>query len=181
MRTVIVITLLLSFGLYANSIQETCEASLLHYFGSEAKLKFSYFPIPPALKLGIEQTARQRFFKDKIYYWKISDHDSTVALAALDNVMGKAMPITILVIFDKQGRILKSEIVKYRESIGGEVSNSRWLKQFIGLSQADFLDPKTRIDGISGATISVQSVSKGVKKLSLLFSEIKKHAQELNN
>lgn len=180
MKPVFVMALMLSTGLYANSIQEASEATLSNYFGSNATLRFSYFPIPPEIKRGVEQAAEQRFFKDKIYYWTISDGDSMVGLAALDNVMGKAMPITILVIFDNEGIILKSEIVKYREAIGGEVSNKRWLKQFIGLSQTDLLDPKTRIDGISGATISVKSVSKGFKKLTLLFPEIKKHAQDLN-
>lgn len=165
--------------LYGNSIQEACETTLSNYFGLEANLEFAYFPIPPDIKLEVEKTAKQRFFKDKIYYWVISKDDSSIALATLDNVMGKAMPITLLVIFDNEGTILKSEVIKYREAIGGEISNPRWLKQFSGLNQTDLLDPKTRIDGISGATISVKSVSKGFKKLSLLFPEIKKHAQDL--
>ena len=181
MRAILVLAVLFSSGLHAASIQETCEKSLKQYFGNDAGLKFSSFPIPPDIKLSVEQASKQRFFKDKIYYWSISVNDSTVALAALDNVMGKAMPISIFVIFDEEGLILKSEIVKYREAIGGEVVNSRWLKQFIGLNQADLVDPNTRIDGISGATISVKAVTKGFKKLSLLFPDIKKHSLDLDN
>lgn len=175
MKPVFITLLLLVTQLYANNIQANSERSLNQYFGDEAIIEFSYFEIPAAEKGEIEQASHQHFFRDKIHYWSISKNDSLVGIAALDNVMGKAMPITFLVIFDMSGVILKSDIIRYRESIGGEVSNPRWLKQFTGLDQQDIIDPKIRIDGISGATISVKSISKGIKKLSLLFPSLKAH------
>jgi len=165
--------LLMASCLQGASIRTSSEERLVQHFGQEASYEFSYFLIPADLKTKIEQTTRQHFFKDKVYYWKVTRRDSTVGFAILDNVMGKAMPITFLVIFDDQGRVLSSDIIKYREAIGGEVSNPRWLKQFSNMEQKDFLDPHLRVDGISGATISVNSVSKGIMKLGLLFPEIK--------
>ncbi len=176
MRLVVAIVLLLSPWLYSDSIQKTSELMLSQYFGNEVKTVFSYFVIPPELKNRVEHNAKQRFFKDKIYYWKISNSDSTIGFALLDNVMGKAMPITLLVVFDANGHTINTDIIKYRESIGGEVSNPRWLKQFNGLSQREIMDPNIRIDGISGATISVNAVSKGIKKLCLLFPDVKKYS-----
>jgi len=59
--------------------------------------------------------------------------------------------------------------VKYREEHGGAVTNSDWNKQFVGMNRdSDF----TEIDGISGATISVNAIKKGVQKLTLLFNHI---------
>ena len=176
MKLICSFILLASSWLYAESIQERVELSLQSNFGKNIEFSFSYLELTPEIKREIENASQQRFFRDKIYYWSIIRNDSTVAIAALDNVMGKAMPITVLVIFEPSGAILKAEIVKYRESIGGEVSNANWLIQFAGLHQDEFNDPNTRIDGISGATISVKAVSKGIKKMSLLYPIIKTHA-----
>jgi Na+-transporting NADH:ubiquinone oxidoreductase subunit NqrC len=48
----------------------------------------------------------------------------------------------------------------YRENYGGEIGSKRWLKQFIGMTE-----PKNYVDGISGATISVNSMKYSINKL----------------
>ena len=53
----------------------------------------------------------------------------------------------------------------YRESHGGEVGSKRWLKQFIGVSSKKYLEYQDDIVGISGATISVKSMTNEVNKL----------------
>jgi Na+-translocating ferredoxin:NAD+ oxidoreductase RnfG subunit len=53
----------------------------------------------------------------------------------------------------------------YREEYGGEIGSSRWLRQFNGLSGTDRVSPKTNIDAISGATISVRSMTRSVDNL----------------
>ena len=83
------------------------------------------------------------------------------------------MPITFLVVFTTDGEIRYTQIVKYREPYGGEISSLSWTSQFMGMSnESEFKMGKT-IDGISGATISTHSVTKGIHKLSLLFPYIK--------
>lgn len=166
---------MLSSSLIAESIKDDAERKIVHFFGTEVDLEFDAYSIPEAIKQTVEQNSNQRFFRDKVYYWTVLKKDSTVAIAVLDNVLGKAMPITFMIIFDGSGAILNAHIIKYRESIGGEVSNPAWLNQFNGFNQTDFANSKAKVDGISGATISVRSVSKGFKKLSLLFPEIKLH------
>ena len=102
------------------------------------------------------------------------ESDSIRAIGLMDNVLGKSLPITFLVLFDLKGTIIKSSIVKYREPYGGGVSNSNWNTQFEGKNFKSSFDVGDDIQGISGATISVNSVSKGIKKLTILFNEINK-------
>ena len=83
------------------------------------------------------------------------------------------MPITFLVIFDSKGSILNSHVVKYREPYGGEISSPKWMNQFKGRNASSRFVVGNDIDGISGATISVYSMSAGIMKLSLLFPKIK--------
>ena len=82
----------------------------------------------------------------------------------MDNVKGKLQPITYAVFFDSESKVQKSHIIKYREPIGGEVSNRHWLKQFIGKSSSSGYKIGSDVDGISGATISVNAVTRGIHR-----------------
>ena len=53
----------------------------------------------------------------------------------------------------------------YREDYGGEIGSKRWLKQFIGKTQNDELRYGDNIAAISGATISVQVMTKAMNDL----------------
>ena len=53
----------------------------------------------------------------------------------------------------------------YREDHGGEVGSKRWLKQFTGATTSKTLIYQEDIVGISGATISVKSMTNEVNKL----------------
>jgi len=165
--------ILLFSPLAASSIKSKAETSLRSFFGASATLKRSTFQIPPSIKTSIEKTVRQRFFRNEVYFWKIELQDGSRAFAILDNVYGKAMPITFLVAFDKQGTVLHSTIVKYREAIGGMVRAAKWQHQFVGRNAESGFAIGKDIDAISGATISTHAVAKGIKKLSLLFQSIK--------
>ena len=89
-------------------------------------------------------------------------------MAILDNVLGKSLPITYLTCFNMDGQLINAHIVKYREDYGYEVGNKRWLNQFIGLDvNSDFIIGKN-IDGISGATISVNSVTRGINRSAII-------------
>ena len=52
----------------------------------------------------------------------------------------------------------------YRESRGGEVARRSFVEQFEGKSVADPIDKNRDIINIQGATMSVDSLSIGVKK-----------------
>jgi Na+-translocating ferredoxin:NAD+ oxidoreductase RnfG subunit len=83
------------------------------------------------------------------------------------------MPITFRVIFDLDGKIIRSEIVKYREQYGGGVSSDQWNEQFKSKDANSSFNIGSDIAAISGATISVNSVTKGIHKLTLIFNSIK--------
>ncbi len=70
------------------------------------------------------------------------------------------------------GKILNIEIIKYRESYGGAIQERNWLNQFRGKGIDSQFKIGKEISSISGATISVNSVTTGIKKLSMLYSFI---------
>lgn len=88
------------------------------------------------------------------------------------------MPITFLVILHNSGKINAVRIIKYREAYGGSISNTGWLNQFTGKNAKSGYEAGKDIDAISGATISVNALAKGIKKLVLLFPYIQKNITE---
>ncbi len=159
--------------LVAGGIKDEVEKEISNLFDEEVEIKIQKVLIPPVIKNKIEIECRQRFFREEVYLWKILKSDSVFAYAILDNVFGKSLPITFLVVFNGDGKIISSSIIKYREPYGGGIVNLNWNDQFVGKDRNSDFEVGEDIQGISGATISVNSVTKGINKQCLLISEIK--------
>ncbi len=169
----LIVFILLSITICPSELKERSDEIIKSVFGTEAEAKFVKWDIPADKKKRIEAEAGQRFFKDFIYAYIISEGDSMKGVAFIDNVYGKSMPITFITLFNSTGEIIKTEILKYREQYGGGVSDPSWNKQFEGKDSKSSYRVGSEIQAITGATISVHSVSKGVNKLALLFPVFK--------
>ena len=119
-----------------------------------------------------KKVVNQKFFREEVNIWKIQNSKNTNYYAILDNVKGKSMPITFLAIFDDTGNVFDVSVIKYREAYGGEIGNKNWLKQFYGYTDTSNYRVGDGIHAISGATISVHSISKGIHKLTLIINDI---------
>tara|TARA_A100001011_G_scaffold400667_2_gene517375 strand:- start:4178 stop:4753 length:576 start_codon:yes stop_codon:yes gene_type:complete len=176
MKKIFNILFILSF-LYSSEIKERTIDSIKSFFNEEIEIFDKKFKIPKKTKNEIQNKIKQNFFRDQIFYWIIKKNKQEIGYALLDNSIGKSMPITYLVIFNANQEIIHSEIIKYRESYGGEVSGKSWLNQFNGMTRDSLYTFPKDIAGISGATISVRSVTKGFSKLSLLLPYIIKQSK----
>jgi len=158
---------------FGQEIKERTETIMRESFGKDVNFTFWKYDLPPNTKRKIENTVKQKFFSDWLYVYRISVKDSAIAIGFLDNVIGKSMPITFFVLLDVEGNIISTNIIKYREPYGGAVSNDNWNEQFTGKSSGSDFTVGKSVNGISGATISVNSVTKGIRKIALLYEEIK--------
>ena len=152
------------FSILTAGLREETESLIYDHYGDSVSVLFKKMPIPPEIKSMAEKNARLHFMLNQIYVWEIFQKDSLVGLAYLDNVKGKSQPITYAVFYDLNGNVIDSHIIKYREHIGGEVANRHWLKQFLGKSTNSDYQVGKNIDGISGATISVNAVTRGIHR-----------------
>ncbi len=76
------------------------------------------------------------------------------------------------VYYDQKMVIKAVRILQYREDYGGEIGSKRWLRQFEGKNSKSAITIDTDIQGISGATISYLALTKGVKSITQLMSEL---------
>lgn len=75
------------------------------------------------------------------------------------NKTGKELPITVGVIVE-QNVIRNLRVLTYRENRGGEVSTPAFTDQFGGVALTTTGTLDANIDGISGATLSVQALTR---------------------
>jgi hypothetical protein len=107
--------------------------------------------------------ARDSLLLDGKTVYRLRRAGALVGFARVRDVRGKDQPITCLVALDSTLQLLDIDILVYRESYGGEVAYESWRKQFRGRGPADTLAVGRSIRGISGATISVNAVTAGVR------------------
>jgi len=98
----------------------------------------------------------------RVRYWQEGARTAWI----LDEI-GKEQPITTGIIVENN-KIVAMQVLAYRESRGGEVQQDFFTKQFkeARLTENDKLNKK--IDGITGATLSVWALQK-MARLALLF------------
>ncbi len=108
-------------------------------------------------------------------FFRIHSNDQFLGYGYIGNAPSKASTFDYLILFDSDFIITKSKVLIYREEYGGEISSKRWLKQFIGKTpNSQELYYNRDIIPISGATISVQAMTKAMNDLLKSISYLQK-------
>lgn len=132
-------------------------------------------PVEPKI-LWLNQTLKKRaetildhpYHGLRVRYWQSGSRTAWV----LDEI-GKEQPITTGIIVEN-GKILSVDVLAYRESRGAEVQQSFFTRQFQGVSLTSNDKLSKKIDGITGATLSVWALQK-VARLALMFDAEKEN------
>ncbi len=97
--------------------------------------------------------------------------DKIDGYAMVHNTIGKHKHMTYMVGVDAQGFCTDVELLVFRESKGSEVGRKRFNVQYEGKTVLDPIRINKDIINISGATMSVRSISAGVKRVLVLIDE----------
>lgn len=125
---------------------------------------------------GIEEAARMTFegkHADEITVYVAREQNNAVGYAFEDTVMGKWGLIHYLVGLDTGGAVFHVTILDYQEIRGRPIAKRRFLRQYEGKTTLDPLQLYKDIDGITGATISSNSLTEGVRKILYIYEFIK--------
>ncbi|RLD28968.1 MAG: FMN-binding protein [Bacteroidetes bacterium] len=149
--------LFLSFGLPKN-IQKKVDKTIKSAFKIDT-FTLNTIRIPSEIITTLPST----FNNNGLY--KIISEDTFLGYAYIAKAPSRDDNFDYLVLFDKNLIIVKAKVLIYREDYGGEIGSRRWLKQFIGKTKDDVLNYGDNIAAISGATISVRSMTIGINTL----------------
>jgi len=102
----------------------------------------------------IKKILSHSYRKKRIRYWRGNNKSVWI----LEEI-GKEKPITLGIVIEKQ-QIIQLTVLVYREKRGDEVRHRFFTKQFDNAKLKKDLHLDRYIDGISGATLSVQALQK---------------------
>lgn len=146
----------LSVGLPKN-IQKKVDKAIIETFQTETFSLNIVTITPEVLKI-----LPSNFGSDNLF--EITNSSTLLGYAYVSKAPSKTDDFDYLVLLGPELIVLKAKILIYREDYGGEIGSKRWLKQFIGKTPNNELRYQDNIMAISGATISVRSMTNAMNE-----------------
>ena len=122
-------------------------------------------------KSTVEQRIGWKFPEDSFDLYIGETGDKVDGYAMIHNTIGKYKPMTYMVGVDPKGNCTDVELLVFRDAKGSEVGKKRFNSQYDGKTVSDPIRINKDIINISGATMSVRSMSAGVKRVLVLVDE----------
>jgi FMN-binding domain len=119
----------------------------------------------------IEQRIGWKFPEEAFELYIGETGDKIDGYAMIHNTIGKHKHMTYMVGVDTKGACSDVELLVFREAKGSEVRRKRFNSQYEGKTVDDPIRINKDIINISGATMSVRSLSAGVKRVLVLVDE----------
>jgi len=122
-------------------------------------------------KDAIEQRIGWKFPEESFELYIGETGDRIDGYAMVHNTIGKHKHMTYMVGVDNRGACTDVELLVFREAKGSEVRRKRFNAQYEGKTVSDPIRINKDIINITGATMSVRSISAGVKRVLVLVDE----------
>lgn len=127
--------------------------------------------LTPEKKELIEQRIGWKFPEESFELYIGETGDKVDGYAMIHNTIGKYKHMTYMVGVDPKGTCTDVELLVFRDAKGSEVGKKRFNSQYDGRTVSDPIRINKDIINISGATMSVRSMSAGVKRVLVLVDE----------
>lgn len=140
-------------------------------FPKSEHIKKDLLRVPADRKLAIEERIGWKFPEDSFEVYIGETGTQVDGYALVQNTIGKHKPMTYMVGVDNRGYISNIELLVFREARGSEVRQKRFNSQYEGKTVLDPVRINRDIINISGATMSVRSMTAGIKRVLVLVDE----------
>jgi H+/Na+-translocating ferredoxin:NAD+ oxidoreductase subunit G len=140
-------------------------------FPKSQQVRTEELRLTPDQKARIQEKIGWKFPEESFRAFKAESNGKVDGYAVVQETIGKHRPITYIVGVTTDGKVSDVEILVYRESKGSEVRMKRFNSQYEGKTPLDPIRINKDIINITGATMSVRSVSAGVKRALVLVDE----------
>ena len=156
----------------------TEEQALKILFPTAQKIHPEELRLTPEQKIRIQDQIGWKFPEESFKAFTAQSNGTVDGYAVIQETIGKHRPITYIVGVSPEGKVFDVEIMVYRESKGSEVRRKRFNAQYEGKTAQDPIRINKDIINITGATMSVRSVSAGVKRALVLVDEFYLHKNQ---
>ena len=140
-------------------------------FPKSERIKKELLRIPTDKKMTIEERIGWKFPEDAFDVYIGETGTQVDGYALVQHTIGKHKPMTYMVGVDARGHVSNVELLVFREARGSEVRTKRFNVQYEGKTVLDPVRINKDIINISGATMSVRSMTAGIKRVLVLIDE----------
>ena len=140
-------------------------------FPKSERVKKELLRVPMDKKLVIEERIGWKFPEESFEVYIGETGSQIDGYALVQNTIGKHKPMTYMVGVDARGHVSNIELLVFREARGSEVRTKRFNVQYEGKTVLDPVRINKDILNISGATMSVRSMTAGIKRVLVLVDE----------
>lgn len=147
------------------------EEALTLVFPTSKKIRKELLRLTAQQKELIESRIGWKFPEESFEVYIGETGDKLDGYAMIHHTIGKHKPMTYMVGVDPKGHVRNVELMVFREARGSEVGRKRFNYQYEGKTVLDPVRINKDIINISGATMSVRSMSAGVKRVLVLIDE----------
>ena len=149
----------------------TEEDAIKLMFPKSERIRRHMLNLHPDQKKKVEERIGWRFPEESFDMYVGETGGKVDGYALVQNTIGKHKPMTYMVGVDDNGAVTNVELLVFREARGSEVRMKRFNSQYEGKTVLDPVRINKDIINISGATMSVRSISAGVKRMLVLVDE----------
>jgi hypothetical protein len=149
----------------------TEEEALKLMFPKSERIRQDVIRLMPEKKTEIEERIGWKFPEESFEVFVGETGTQVDGYALIQNTIGKHKHMTYMVGVDPTGACTNVELLVFREAKGSEVRTKRFNVQYEGKTVHDPVRINKDIINISGATMSVRSLSAGVKRVLVLVDE----------
>ncbi|MDH5763446.1 MAG: FMN-binding protein [Nitrospinota bacterium] len=154
-------------------------ASALDVSSKEEAVKMAFSGADKIVKKRIRLTTPQRAAIGKLSTQVVRDKTMSfysgikggqnMGYAVVERVTNRSWSISYMVVMNADGTVKDVEVLNYEGARNWGVQYESWLKQFFGMkADSDYRS----ISGITGATISVRTITAGVQKIAAAYQVI---------
>jgi FMN-binding domain len=140
-------------------------------FPKSERIKKELLRVPTDKKMTVEERIGWKFPEDAFDVYIGETGTQIDGYALVQHTIGKHKPMTYMVGVDARGRVSNVELLVFREARGSEVRTKRFNVQYEGKTVLDPVRINKDIINISGATMSVRSMTAGIKRVLVLIDE----------
>lgn len=140
-------------------------------FPKSERVRKDVIKLSPEKKTQIEERIGWKFPEQSFEVYIGETGTQIDGYALVQHTIGKHKPMTYMVGIDGKGQVSDVELLVFRESRGSEIRQKRFNAQYEGKTVNDPVRINKDIINISGATMSVRSMSAGIKRVLVLVDE----------
>jgi hypothetical protein len=122
-----------------------------------------------------EELAEQLGYKPRergVIFYEASKDGTVIGHALVMDEIGKHLPLTFLVSIQPGGKVDQVMLLAFREPRGDEVKSPIFLRQYRGKTVVDPIRRNRDIRNISGATMSVDAMNRGLRRALVFYDRL---------